>query len=57
MEGGIVHYWLHPENVATAPSTLGVLRSIVGIAARSRDAGYCEVLTQADYCRRLRQPN
>jgi len=52
-DGGVVHYWLHPENVATAPRTLAVLRSIVGAAARMRDAGRCEVVTQIDYCRQV----
>lgn len=51
--GGIVHYWTHPENIATAPETLAVLRGIVEAAARARDAGRCEVLTQDAYCRAL----
>lgn len=51
--GGVVHYWTHPENVATAPETLAVLRGIVEAAARARDAGRCEVLTQDGYCRAL----
>lgn len=49
--GGVVHYWTHPENVATAPETLLVLRGIVEAAARLRDAGRCEALTQDAYCR------
>lgn len=49
----VVHYWLHPENIATAPDTLQVLRSIVAAAARMRDAGRCDVLTQIEYCRRV----
>ena len=47
----IVHYWLHPENVASAPSTLELLRALAQEVARSRDAGDCEVLTQLGYCR------
>lgn len=47
----IVHYWLHPENLSTAASTLEVLRGIVELAARWRDAGRCEVLTQLQYAR------
>lgn len=47
---GIVHYWLHPENVATAASTLDVLRSLVKHVAQAREAGRCEVLTQRAYC-------
>lgn len=49
--GRIVHYWLHPENVASAPATLDNLRDVIAIAARLRDAGRCEILTQKSYCR------
>jgi peptidoglycan/xylan/chitin deacetylase (PgdA/CDA1 family) len=49
--GGIVHYWLHPENVASAPSTIELLRALAREVARSRDAGDCEVMTQLGYCR------
>jgi hypothetical protein len=48
--GAVVHYWLHPENIASAPSTLELLRSLVHEVARSRDAGDCEVMTQLGYC-------
>ncbi|HEY7809909.1 MAG TPA: hypothetical protein VIA98_05990 [Allosphingosinicella sp.] len=51
--GGVVHYWLHPENIASAPDTLDVLRGILAHVARLREAGRCEVLTQLDYCRKL----
>jgi peptidoglycan/xylan/chitin deacetylase (PgdA/CDA1 family) len=47
---GIVHYWLHPENVASEPSTLLGLRGVVEEVARARDKGACEILTQSDYC-------
>jgi peptidoglycan/xylan/chitin deacetylase (PgdA/CDA1 family) len=50
-EGGVVHYWLHPENVATAPATLDVLRGILHHVARLREAGRCRVMTQLDYFR------
>jgi peptidoglycan/xylan/chitin deacetylase (PgdA/CDA1 family) len=53
---GIVHYWLHPENIATAPSTLDLLRMLVRDVAEAREAGHCEVLTQLDYCRSPLQP-
>jgi peptidoglycan/xylan/chitin deacetylase (PgdA/CDA1 family) len=49
--GGVVHYWLHPENVASAPSTIGILKLIVREVAEARDAGNCEVMTQLGYCR------
>jgi hypothetical protein len=47
---GIVHYWTHPENIASAPDTLKVLRRIIRHAAEMRDAGRCDILTQAEYC-------
>jgi len=49
--GEVVHYWLHPENVAAAPATLDLLRATVEEVARRRDAGRCRVLTQIGYCR------
>lgn len=48
---GIVHYWLHPENIATAPSTLELLRTLVHDVAEAREAGHCQVMTQLGYCR------
>lgn len=48
--GAIVHYWLHPENVASAPSTLGLLDALAREVGRARDAGACEVMTQLGYC-------
>ena len=51
--GEVVHYWTHPENIASAPATLGVLRGILAEVARLRDAGRCEVLTQDGWCRRV----
>jgi peptidoglycan/xylan/chitin deacetylase (PgdA/CDA1 family) len=51
--GGVVHYWTHPENIASAPGTLDVLDGILAEVARSRNAGTTRVLTQRDYCREL----
>jgi len=48
---GVVHYWLHPENVVSAPGTLDLLRMLVRDVAEARDAGRCNVLTQLAYCR------
>lgn len=53
----VVHYWLHPENVASAPATLDNLRDVVELAARMRDAGRCEILTQKSYCQSLAGAN
>lgn len=50
--GGVVHFWTHPESVASAPQTLQVLRGIVERAARERDRGRIRVVTQAEYCGR-----
>jgi peptidoglycan/xylan/chitin deacetylase (PgdA/CDA1 family) len=49
--GAVVHYWLHPENIASAPSTLELLRTLARDVANAREAGDCEVLTQLGYCR------
>jgi len=48
---GIVHYWLHPENIVSAPATLPLLRMLLREVAQARDAGRCEVRTQVAYCR------
>lgn len=50
-KGGVCHYWLHPENIASAPATLDLLRAMMHQVARERDAGRCIVQTQIDYCR------
>ncbi len=46
----VVHYWSHPENIATAPQTLAVLRAILREVARLRDRGRLVVVTQSEYC-------
>jgi len=51
--GGVLHYWLHPENVATAPATFELLRTLVSDAAAAREAGNCQVMTQLGYCRSI----
>jgi peptidoglycan/xylan/chitin deacetylase (PgdA/CDA1 family) len=51
--GGTVHYWFHPENIATAPATLGLFAAILREVATRGDSGTCEVLTQLDYCNRV----
>jgi hypothetical protein len=51
--GETVHYWTHPENIASAPATLDLLRGILAEVAALRDAGRCEVLTQDGWCRRV----
>lgn len=53
LTGETVHYWTHPENIASAPATLGLLRGVLADVARMRDAGRCEVLTQDAWCRRI----
>lgn len=49
--GSVVHYWLHPENIASAPSTFQLLQALVREVAAAREEGHCEVLTQLGYCR------
>lgn len=48
--GGVVHYWLHPENIASAPSTLESLQALLREVSKRRDSGHCQVLTQLGYC-------
>jgi peptidoglycan/xylan/chitin deacetylase (PgdA/CDA1 family) len=48
---GVVHYWLHPENIASAPSTLALLRMLLREVAEARETGDCQVMTQLGYCR------
>jgi peptidoglycan/xylan/chitin deacetylase (PgdA/CDA1 family) len=48
---GVVHFWLHPENVASAPATLDLLKALIQEAVRRRDSGHCQILTQLAYCR------
>jgi hypothetical protein len=48
--GGIVHFWVHPENIASAPATLVRAEDILASAARARDNGHCIIQTQRDYC-------
>lgn len=48
--GGVAHFWMHPENVATAPATMANLSAILEEVSDFRRAGRIEVLTQADYC-------
>ena len=44
--GGAAHFWLHPENIATAPATFANLEGIVAEIVRFRDAGQIRVATQ-----------
>jgi hypothetical protein len=44
--GNVAHFWLHPENIASAPDTLVNLEAIVGEIVRLRDAGLIRVATQ-----------
>lgn len=48
---GVVHFWLHPENVASTPSTLGLLKLLLSEVSAAREAGRCDVMTQLAYCR------
>jgi peptidoglycan/xylan/chitin deacetylase (PgdA/CDA1 family) len=48
--GSIVHFWLHPENIAQAPGTLARLKDILGLVREAREAGRGAVATQLGYC-------
>ena len=54
-DDAVVHYWLHPENVASAPGTIDVLRDLLRLVANLRDRGDCKVVTQAQYCAERRE--
>lgn len=56
-EGSVVHFWCHPENLATAPRTAAVLRAILEEVARSRDRGQLVVQTQRQYCEAMPTPS
>ena len=46
----VAHFWIHPENLASAPATIVVLRDLLKLVAERREHGDCVVLTQAQYC-------
>ena len=49
-DNAVAHYWIHPENMASAPATIFVLRDLLKLVAEWRERGDCVVLTQAQYC-------
>jgi hypothetical protein len=51
--GGVVHLWLHPHNLLTAPDTEGLLETVLRDVAVMRDAGQITPVTQRDYCREV----
>ena len=53
--GGVVHLWLHPHNLITAPDTETVLETVLRNVAEMRDADHISVVTQRDYCREVMQ--
>lgn len=55
-DGGVVHLWLHPHNLITAPATARVLDSVLAEVARLRDQGRIEVQTQSGFCDRALAP-
>ena len=48
---GIVHFWTHPENMATAPGTLKVFDIICTEVAKMQERGELTVVTQKEYCK------
>ena len=48
--GGVVHLWFHPHNLIDGPSGLEVLKDVLKIASKRRDAGDLKILTQLQYC-------
>jgi hypothetical protein len=52
-DGGIVHLWLHPHNLITAPDTAASLERVLADVAEMRASGDIRVMTQEQYCREL----
>jgi peptidoglycan/xylan/chitin deacetylase (PgdA/CDA1 family) len=52
-DGGVVHLWLHPHNLLTAPDTEALLETVLRDVAVMRDAGRITTVTQRDYCREV----
>ena len=50
LSNGVAHFWTHPENIASAPSTLANLRAILEEAVILRATGQIVCLTQEQYC-------
>lgn len=48
--GSVVHLWLHPHNIISAPDTFDLLARVLARVAALRDAGLLEVRTQSGYC-------
>ncbi len=51
--GGVAHFWIHPENIATHPKTMQNFQAIVDEVARAHSAGDINVMTQIEYCRHV----
>jgi hypothetical protein len=51
--GGVAHFWLHPENIATHPATLVNFAAVVEEIRNARDAGLVVVKTQLQHCSAL----
>jgi len=47
--GGVAHFWLHPENIATRPSMLVNFAAVVEEIARARDDGKLRVQIQLQH--------
>ena len=52
-DGNVVHLWLHPHNLITAPSTADVLDRVLAEVAAARQCGDIRIETQESYCRRM----
>lgn len=52
-EGGVVHLWLHPHNLATVPAMADALERTLSDVAEMNARGELRVLTQDAYCREV----
>jgi hypothetical protein len=55
-DGQVVHLWLHPHNMITAPQTKVAFEAVLAHAARRRDSGQLQIVTQQHYSEQMTQP-
>ena len=49
-QNDVIHFWSHPENIASAPQTLDILEIVLSEAKKARNNGNLQIMTQKQYC-------
>ena len=49
LRGGVAHFWLHPHNLITSPSTKNLFRKLCAEVAVQRETSSLLVKRQHDY--------